>query len=109
LIKKINKLFKGFKDIKKNQDKKLNKKLIEEISYYEEKIEPYITQVDFASNNILKELNIDSLIKTTTINEKTISIANGILENKLFLMNSLDVISFDDKINWNYFVKSISI
>lgn len=102
MIKKINKLFKGFKDIKKNQDKKLNKKLIEEISYYEEKIEPYITQVDFASNNILKELNIDSLIKTTTINEKTISIANGILENKLFLMNSLDVISFDDKINWNY-------
>lgn len=44
----------------------------------------------------------ENLLSTTNMGKKSIAIADGIMENRIFLMNSLDIIEFTDKIDWNY-------
>jgi len=53
-------------------------------------------------SDISRSIAIDSLIKTTKFNPKTLENAQKVLDNHLFLMNNLDVIKFEDEIDWNY-------
>lgn len=99
----INKINNFIKDIKiRNQNRKLEEKFMNEIFTYEEKLKSFFIKSDKEFKDFITDLEIDSLIKTTSISEKTIDIADGILENKFFLMNSLDIITFEDEIDWNY-------
>ena len=50
----------------------------------------------------LEVFNPDSLITTTKKGKNTIRIADAIMQNKFYLLDGLDVIHFNETIDWNY-------
>lgn len=75
----------------------------DKITMLEEKIHNILDQGNSEeSRSFLKRIDPDKLIKTTSPDNKTIERAEGILKNEFFLMNSLEVISFGENIDWNY-------
>ncbi len=76
--------------------------LMEQIQTYTKKLVKHIEISDDPSNDFYKKIEIDKLIKTTKINQKTIQIGNGILQNEFFFLGNLEKIKFEADIDWNY-------
>lgn len=96
------------KYIKKNRGKTKYKEkwnieyIKKELNNLEIKTHPFFEDKNIIVDNLTKNIDVDSFIKSTVNDDKTIAIADGILENKIFLMNSLEIIPFQEGIDWNY-------
>lgn len=94
-----------FKKIFKNKNK-IKENNVQELEESKENgINETSTFIEMNRSEALSQItliNSENLLTTTKENKETIKIADGILENKFFLMNSLDVIQFGKEIDWNY-------
>lgn len=50
----------------------------------------------------LGDIDPKSLLTTTKKSKKTLKIADTIMDNNFYLLDGLDIIQFEDKIDWNY-------
>ncbi|WP_176330330.1 heparinase II/III family protein [Oceanobacillus rekensis] len=99
--KKISNLFKNMQSSKKEE--KFVKDILFRINELESKVlELFDKEALENKENLLKRIDPDNLIKTTAPDDGTLRKADGILVNDFFLMNSLEVISFGETIDWNY-------
>ena len=89
------------------QSSKMEEKFMKELLSRINELEPAVLNLfdkEAMENrgNLLKRIDPDNLIKTSTPDDGTLKKADGILINDFFLMNSLEVISFGKTIDWNY-------
>lgn len=91
--------------IKNYLNKSISKKNIKQIKtnidYLESLVLPMAVNENSLSTSV-KYIEPKKLIKVSTPNERSLDRAESIMKNEFFLMNNLETISFDTKIEWNY-------
>src|SRR5699024_6234542 len=73
-----------------------------EIKQLQKQLKPLIEKSKGSLEEVSNPIAIDRLIRTTSFNGKTLENAEGILKNDFFIMNNLEIVSFEAEINWRF-------
>ncbi|WP_226618608.1 heparinase II/III family protein [Cytobacillus firmus] len=61
-----------------------------------------VLKINKEVKNVKGEIDLSRILRLTTINSNTINNANSILKNQFVLQESLDILEFDNNIDWDY-------